>query len=900
MHFLKELKMKLRISSITASLIGSALLFGLGLQAQTTFPANASYYVGYTNCSDSYATPTVSAPWCTFNNINGNIFSPGDHLYLEAGGSWNQELDLLGTGTSSNWITLSSYGSGANPIINRNDTSSGTLRCLRLTNPDYWSIDNLQVENAGAGILVEFSTPNHNGLSISNVYASGMQGIPFGTQQNADGIIVSSGIILTSPSNQNITLNPGQSDINNVYIEHFEGTNNYGSITLWDTGWGGWGAGGGANGTTTWALTNGVFQNLYVHQDLQGASQSPLSLSYTNHLTIMDSAITDPLGYSPTGTTAVLSDLDNNIVLINDQFTNVPYTGSNDGCGWDNELQNNGVQFEGDYFVNNAGAGIEVLAIHNAGDNGFNDYDSNNVVTSSLFVNNGAGATSGLSGGSGGAIWSVGNSTTPSGMASQNLFYAPGFGFSGVNLPGFTFTNNLPADSASDTWNAFNGFSNTQGQNQWSYQYWNGSSYSNMSTYNAFGTDGIWSSWGANSNSSLIWGSQMLPDACNTCWTARVWTAPHAGNISIRGWVAMDTSGGSGVKVDIDQHGSITANIMAPATLSGGNMAGFATNVDTTVAQGDTIYFQVNNGGSGNNAADTISWAPNIVYTTTLASSSSNLLNNPVFSRNLSGWNKSGNPTSAITEPNSGEVQMYDSSETYSLSIGQSVQVPSGTPFIASVSANTGYTSGAYLTVYDGVYATPLCTVALPSTNYPNWATYTCVGAADSTGVLFYSLGSGTSPAGAWVDFETPSLALGTNLLNNSMFSSSLNSWSEYGDQVPYITEPTSGEVQMYDPSETFSIAIGQFISVPNGTPFTASVVANTGYTSGAYMTVYDGEYTNPLCTVALPSTNYPNWTTYTCSGTADSTGVLFYSLGSGTSPAGAWADFETPALAVH
>ena len=887
--------MNLRTSAMTASLIGPALLFGHSLQAQTTFPANTSYYVGYTNCTDSQTTPSASMPWCTFNNINGNIFSLGDHLYLQAGGTWNQELDLLGTGTSSNWITLSSYGTGANPIINRNDTTSGTLRCVRLTNPDYWNINNLQVENAGAGILVEFSTPNHNGLSLSNIYATGMQGIPYGTQENADGMIVSSGIILTSPSNQTITLTAGQSDINNVYIGNFEGTNNFGSITLWDSGWVGWGAGGGADGNTTWALTNGVFQNLYVHQDLQGASQAPITLSFAHDLTIMDSVITDPLGSSSTGTTAMISALDNHIVLMNDQITDVPPTGSADGCGWDNEMQNNDIEFLGDYIGNNAGAGIEFLNIHNAGYDGYSDHNINNVVTGSLFVNDGGG------GGSWGGLWAYGSDGTPTGTASQNLYWEPAYGFSGVNMPGFTFTNNLPADSAADTWSAYNGFSSTQGQNQWSYQYYNGS-YGNMTTFNTLGTSGVWSSWGANSNTSQIWGSKMLPDACNSCWTARVWTAPHAGNISIRGWAAKDISGGNGVVVNILQNDTAIWGGSGGTALAGSNMTGFATNVDVTVAAGDTIYFQVNNAGSGNNTDDTISWAPNIVYTTTLGTSGGDLLNNQSFASDLNGWTEYGSPLSSITVPNSGEVQMYNSSAAINLAIGQTVYgVPTGTPFTATVSSSTGHTSGAYLSVFDGVYTQALCTTNLPSTNYPTWTTYTCSGATDSTGVLFYALGSGSSPAGAWADFETPSLALRTNLLTNPTLASGLSGWTEYGSPTASITEPNSGEVQMYNSSAPINLAIGQSVHVASGTHFTATVWASTGNsTSGAYLTVFDGVYATPLCTVALPASNSPKWLPYSCSGTADTTGVLFYALGSGSSPATAWADFQIPTLAVQ
>jgi len=60
------------------------------------------------------------------------------------------------------------------------------------------------------------------------------------------------------------------------------------------------------------------------------------------------------------------------------------------------------------------------------------------------------------------------------------------------------------------------------------------------------------------------------------------------------------------------------------------------------------------------------------------------------------------------------------------------------------------------MTVFDGVYATQLCTVPLPATTSPAWVSYGCSGVVDSTGVLFYALGSGSSPAGTWADFQLP------------------------------------------------------------------------------------------------------------------------------------------------
>ncbi len=595
--------MKLRVFCIAASLVGVVLLLAPNLQAQITFPANTTYYISNFGCSDANAGTSPSAPWCTFNNVNGNIFSPGDQLLLAAGSSWNQELDLLGTGTSSNWITLGSYGTGVNPIINRNDTS-GTLRCVRLTNPDYWNIEHLTVENAGAGILVEYSTPNHNGLNITDIYATGMKGIAGTNNGAADNLVESPGVALSTPSTAKISLTTGQYTVSGVNISYVEGTGN--ETTLFPRPLGG-------NGVSTWGLWNAVIQNVYAHQDLWGPTGS-LYMTQVNQSTILDSVFTDVLNGNSVGTTETISGLDNNVAVINSAFTDTPPTSSPDGCGWDNEVKSNGTQFYGDYFANNAGAGIEFLAIHGTG-----DFDSNNEVASNLFVNNGGGSLNG----SAGAIATTGDSDVPTGTAENNLYYEPNYGFDVVfgstgSFSGFTFTNNQAADTDLDTWNSMEGFSNAQGQNQWSYQYFNGSIWDDMTTYNSYtsgaGIAGLWSTWGADSNTALVGGDTMQPDACNSCWTARTWTAPYSGNVSIRGWVTKTASGGNGVLVNITQNGSPVWG-GSGTTLAGTNTTGFSTNVDIPVVAGDTIRFEVNNGGSGNNDTDQISWSPNIIYT---------------------------------------------------------------------------------------------------------------------------------------------------------------------------------------------------------------------------------------------------------------------------------------------
>ena len=82
-------------------------------------------------------------------------------------------------------------------------------------------------------------------------------------------------------------------------------------------------------------------------------------------------------------------------------------------------------------------------------------------------------------------------------------------------------------------------------------------------------------------------------------------------------------------------------------------MTGFSTNADVTVAEGDVIAFEVNDGGAGTNVYDEVSWSPNIVYThSSGGGGGTNLLNNPSWvpsgspDRLESGWEQRLTPTS--------------------------------------------------------------------------------------------------------------------------------------------------------------------------------------------------------------------------------------------------------------
>ncbi|MNO25262.1 hypothetical protein D3C76_150950 [compost metagenome] len=109
--------------------------------------AGTTYYVDSDLGNDSAAGTSEAAAWKTLPKVNSVTFSPGDRILLKAGSVWsNQYLDLKGSGTGENPITVDRYGTGAKPLIHFGNTSvSGEGFGVRLRNVSYWEISNLEI-----------------------------------------------------------------------------------------------------------------------------------------------------------------------------------------------------------------------------------------------------------------------------------------------------------------------------------------------------------------------------------------------------------------------------------------------------------------------------------------------------------------------------------------------------------------------------------------------------------------------------------------------------------------------------------------------------------------------------------------------------------------------------------
>ena len=161
----------------TRSLLGGVIAVLLGFSAALvgTTPASAAgcttYYVSSATGSDSNDGCSTTTPWQSLANVNATTFAAGNQLLFAKGGSWSGELKLLGSGASGNPIVVSSYGSGAAPII----AGGGAAAAIALVNEQYVTIQNLEITNTTtsaavrAGILAENDTSGIlNGIHILN------------------------------------------------------------------------------------------------------------------------------------------------------------------------------------------------------------------------------------------------------------------------------------------------------------------------------------------------------------------------------------------------------------------------------------------------------------------------------------------------------------------------------------------------------------------------------------------------------------------------------------------------------------------------------------------------------------------------------------------------------------
>lgn len=86
----------------------------------------AIYYVSPSG-SDTNNGTSQSTPWKTIARVNqlGTGITAGSQILFQRGGTYRGRLNINGSGTTSNKITIGAYGSGADPIISGSELVTG-------------------------------------------------------------------------------------------------------------------------------------------------------------------------------------------------------------------------------------------------------------------------------------------------------------------------------------------------------------------------------------------------------------------------------------------------------------------------------------------------------------------------------------------------------------------------------------------------------------------------------------------------------------------------------------------------------------------------------------------------------------------------------------------------------
>ena len=109
----------------TKSIFAMSILgLGICLTSAVRSASAASYFVDPAG-SDSNSGNSSGSAWKTMAKVSGWKFQPGDTIYLKRGGMWRETLQPMSSGTSTEPITFTAYGSGALPIINGSDVVAG-------------------------------------------------------------------------------------------------------------------------------------------------------------------------------------------------------------------------------------------------------------------------------------------------------------------------------------------------------------------------------------------------------------------------------------------------------------------------------------------------------------------------------------------------------------------------------------------------------------------------------------------------------------------------------------------------------------------------------------------------------------------------------------------------------
>ena len=555
--------------------------------ASAAYSSGQTFYVDNSpGCSDSNPGTDPAQPWCTFDNINGQVFAPDDTILLKSGDLWQQTLAPLGSGSPGHPVTVGCYGASCSTVYAEVHGSNSGSDAIDLANQSYWTISNLALTGANNGVHVTYSTLNNAGITLRNLYIYNISG----SGVDFDGF----------NSSPQYTVPTGDSIYSDVMIDN---------VAVVNAGLDGIVLQAGYAGQQEGACCPNAQQNITVKnsfmENLGGGGFAAANASAIALLSDVDQN-NDTTGAAETANYFVAV---NGATFTNSIFSGTPWTGATDNSAFNLDNHLSGMTWRGDYIAGNYGSGLEWTE-NPCFDTCTSTSNTDATVDSNVFINNSL-EDSSLYYGDIDATYSP-DST---GSITNNLYNDNSQPYNAFahNVTDYTVSNNVAAASTSDLSDGAVDFSGTQGAGGWSYVSngtTNAGSFSQMPTYST-SPEPCWTDGAGGVISQL----NMVPPSNSMDWVERVWTAPADGTIDIRGSIAMAETGGDGVWAAISNGSTWLWNTQ----VSGSDSIGQSTDLSNVpVTAGEQIQFAVNdggwNGGSYSNTDDLVSWTPEIAY----------------------------------------------------------------------------------------------------------------------------------------------------------------------------------------------------------------------------------------------------------------------------------------------
>lgn len=200
----------------------------------TAGPGGVVYFVDATGGNDSNAGTSPAAAWRTLAKVSSQTLAPGDVVAFERGDTFTGSATISGGGTSTNPVTVTAYGSGAQPLLTNPggwnmllvDAPDVAVEDLSFTNgavfdnadgvgirgPKYERSGAVAITGNGTGVLVQDSTFTDVGVGVktygaeSKVLHNTFQNLRIAYRGPDSGIQTSYGAIGVSVNNSGVEL----------------------------------------------------------------------------------------------------------------------------------------------------------------------------------------------------------------------------------------------------------------------------------------------------------------------------------------------------------------------------------------------------------------------------------------------------------------------------------------------------------------------------------------------------------------------------------------------------------------------------------------------------------------------------------------------------------------------